>query len=56
MKDLDLSLDLGMLCRCCDYQSYKLPPVEGLTDSQRKVIEEICKECIENMKLSAVNS
>ena len=56
MEDHDLSLDLGMLCRCCDYHSYELPDVEGLTASQRQVIEELCQLCLANFKLEAVNS
>lgn len=54
MENQDLSLDLGMLCRCCDH-SYKLPELEGFTASQRKVIEEICKLCVDSFNRSAVN-
>ena len=56
MEDHDLSLDLGMLCSCCDYHSYELPEVEGLTSGQRQMIEELCKLCVDSFKRSAVNS
>ena len=55
MEERDLNLNLGMLCSCCDYHSYKLPEVEGLSAGQREVIEDLCKLCIESFKLSAVN-
>jgi len=55
MHDEDLPLNLGMLCRCCDYRSYQLPEVEGLTDDQRRRVEELCKLCIESFKPAAVN-
>jgi hypothetical protein len=55
MEERDLNLNLGMLCCCCDYHSYKLPEVEGLSAGQREVIEDLCKLCIESFKLSAVN-
>jgi len=55
MQEHDQILDLGMLCRCCDCQSYELPKLEGLTASQVKSIEELCKLCVENFKQSAVN-
>lgn len=51
----DLALDLGMLCRFCDHSSYQLPEVEGVTESQRELIEEVCKMCLENGRI-AVNS
>ena len=54
MEDQDLMLDLGMLCRCCDH-SYRLPELDGFTASERKVIEELCKLCVESFQLSAVN-
>jgi len=54
MEDHDLLLDLGMLCRCCDH-SYKLPELEGISASQRQIIEELCKLCVESSKLSVVN-
>jgi len=55
MEEHDLSLDLGMLCRCCDCRSYDMPNLEGFTPSQVKLIEELCKLCVENFKQSAVN-
>ena len=54
IHDHDLELDLGMLCRCCDH-SYKLPDLAGFSPSQRKVIEDLCKLCVESFKLTAVN-
>jgi len=55
MNELHTSLDLGMLCRCCDCRSYELPKMEGLSASQVKSIEELCKLCIESSKMCAVN-
>jgi len=55
MGEHDLSLDLGMLCRCCDCRSYELPKLEGFSASQVKSIEDLCKLCVENFKQSAVN-
>ncbi len=55
MEDHDLSLDLGMLCRCCDH-SYQLPDLEGFTASQRRIIQELCTLCVESFKRSALNS
>ena len=52
--DQDQELDLGMLCLCCDH-SYNLPDMDGFTQSQREVIEELCKLCVESFKLTAVN-
>ena len=56
MGNQSLELNLGMLCSCCDYNSYRLPEVEGFTDSQRQVIEELCKLCLENSQLKVCNS
>jgi hypothetical protein len=56
MSENDLGLNLGMLCRCCNFDSYKLPETEGFSASQRKQIEELCKMCIDSFKRSAVNS
>jgi len=56
MGEHDLSLNLGILCRCCDYHSYKLPDVEGFPAGQRQTIEDICKLCVDSFELSAVNS
>ena len=55
MDDQDACLDLGMLCRCCDH-SYSLPEIDGLTDSQRETIEELCRLCVDNFRRTAVNS
>lgn len=55
MEDQDLSLDLGMLCRCCDH-SYRLPELEGITVSQRKIVEELCKLCVDSFNRTAVNA
>ena len=55
MEDQDPRLDLGMLCRFCDCRSYKLPDVEGFSQSERQAIEDLCKICIENPKPVAVN-
>lgn len=55
MEDHGLDLDLGMLCRCCDCSSFALPDTSGLTDSQVKAIEELCKLCIEIKRPKAVN-
>jgi hypothetical protein len=56
MEERELNLNLGMLCRCCNYDSYTLPEIEGLSDSQRKEIEELCKLCVESFKRRAVNA
>jgi hypothetical protein len=53
MENHGLSLDLGMLCRCCDH-SYRVPDFEGLTASQRKAIEDLCRLCSDSFKLSSV--
>jgi len=53
--DKDDCPDLGMLCRFCEYDTYQLPEVEGLSASDRQVIETLCKICLENFKTSAVN-
>jgi len=55
MDERDFSLNVGMLCNCCDYHSYELPDVEGLSIKQRQIIEELCKLCIENSRPTAVN-
>jgi hypothetical protein len=47
--------DLGVLCRFCDHNSYELPEVEGVSATQRELIEEVCKMCLENGP-TAVNS
>jgi len=47
------NLNIGMLCSCCDYRSYRLPDVEGFTARQRQLIEELCKLCIENLRRDA---
>jgi len=47
-------LNLGMLCCCCDYRSYRLPDLEGFTARQRQAIEELCKLCLENLRMSAL--
>ena len=53
MKKQDLNLNVGMLCSCCDYHSYRLPDVEVFTVRQRQAIEDLCKLCIENFRMSA---
>ena len=50
MGQHDLDLNLGTLCSCCDYHSFRLPDVEGLTARQRQTIEGLCKLCIENLR------
>jgi hypothetical protein len=50
-----LPLDLGALCRCCDFHTYKLPDVEEITPRQRQVIEAICQLCVENCHRKTVN-
>ena len=47
------NLNIGMLCSCCDYRSYRLPDVEGVTARQRQLIEDLCKLCIENLRRDA---
>lgn len=47
--------DLGVLCRFCDHNSYEVPEVEGVSATQRELIEEVCKMCLENGR-NAVNS
>jgi hypothetical protein len=56
MNGNDLGLNLGMLCRCCNFDSYQLPEIDGLTANQRRQIEELCKMCIDSFKRTAVNS
>jgi len=56
MHEQKESLDLGMLCRCCNCKSDTLPDMEGFTESQVKSIEELCKLCVENASLFAVNA
>jgi hypothetical protein len=55
MEEHDLTLNLGVLCNCCDYRSRKLPDVEGLTALQRQAIEDLCRLCIATFHPSAVN-
>lgn len=56
MTDTELGLDLGVLCRCCDFTTYKLPDkVDGLTPDQLRLIEELCKMCVDNLKKNVVN-
>lgn len=55
MEDENLGLDLGILCRCCDCRSYRLPDTAGLTDSQVASIEKLCKLCIEINNQDVVN-
>lgn len=50
------SLDLGMLCRCCNCRSHTLPDMDGFTESQVKSIEELCKLCVENARLNVTNA
>lgn len=56
MVDEELGLDLGILCRCCDCSSYRMPDTTGLTDSQIGCIERLCKLCIEINSRNVVNS
>ncbi|WP_324084578.1 hypothetical protein [Geomonas sp.] len=56
MSEHDLGPNLGMLCRCCNFDSYHLPETDGLSVSERRQIEELCKMCIETFKRTAVNS
>ena len=53
MEDHGLDLNLGLLCRCCDYRSYRLPDVEGFTARQRQIIEDLCKHCLEHLQVGA---
>lgn len=53
MKEKDFDLDLGQLCRCCDFHTYKLPDIEGLSPQQREIIEAICQLCLEHCKRDA---
>lgn len=55
MEKEDLRLDLGMLCRCCDGRSFRLPDTTGLTDSQVASIEKVCKLCVETNDRYAVS-
>lgn len=48
--DADFHLKLGMLCSCCDYRNYELPAVEGFTASQRQLVENLCKTCLEHFR------
>ena len=50
MDEQEFYRELGALCRCCDFHTYKLPQVEGVTLHQRQVIEAICKLCIEHLE------
>lgn len=56
MGERNESLDLGMLCRCCDCRSHTLPALEGFTESQVRAIEELCKLCVENAGRNASNA
>jgi len=56
MRDHDLSLDIGTLCRCCDFHSYKLPVAETFRASDHAVIKDLCKLCVDNFQLTAVNA
>ncbi len=47
METYDTGLDLGILCRCCDCRSFRLPDTTGLTAAQVATIEKLCKLCIE---------
>ena len=55
MDEHSESLDLGMLCRCCDCRSYLLPDLEGLTENEVKTIQELCRLCVESFKRNAAN-
>ena len=46
MEEEKLQLDLSPLCNCCDFHSYKLPDVEGITPRQRQIVEAICQLCL----------
>lgn len=48
MENQNQSLDLGMLCRCCDCRSYELPKMEGFTEREVKSIQDLCKLCVES--------
>ena len=54
MRGHDLSHDSEMLCRCCDFHSYKLPKVGAVSDSERELVEDLCKLCVDNFQLAAV--
>ncbi|WP_224962278.1 hypothetical protein [Geomonas subterranea] len=56
MLDNDLELDLGILCRCCDCRTFRLPETTGLSDSQVASIEKLCKLCIESNRQYVANS
>jgi len=55
MVDRELDLELGMLCSCCNNDSLSLPELEDISARQRETIEELCKLCLENHRLTAVN-
>jgi len=55
MEDHDSNPNLGMLCSCCDYHSYKLPEGSLVFAPQRQKIEDLCKLCVDNFQQSAVN-
>ena len=44
------SLDLGMLCRCCNCRSPQLPDMNGFSESEIKSIEALCKLCVESFQ------
>lgn len=56
MEEKHNSLDLGMLCRCCNCESYKLPELEGFSAGQVEKIEDLCKLCIEYSRQYAVSA
>jgi len=55
MRGHDLSHDSDMLCRCCDFHSYKLAEVGAASDGERAVVEDLCKLCVDNFQLTAAN-
>lgn len=55
MRGHDLSHNADMLCRCCDFHSFKLPEVGAVSDSEREVVEDLCKLCVDNFQLAAAN-
>lgn len=55
MRGHDLSHDSDMLCRCCDFHFYKLAEVGAVSDSERAVVGDLCKLCVDNFQLTAAN-
>ena len=55
MGNCELDGELGILCTCCNNGALSLPELEGLSAGQRESIEELCRLCLEDHRMTAVN-